>query len=338
MKKFKFLLASIAMVLVMIIACEEPAIVMEEAQKAQEEELLARNNPKGKVIICHYDNILMEYYQLSINENALDSHLDNHKYTDGSDSGPLIVSINGEEAADDRDKDGIADCADCDPDDPRVGEKRYKYYKDEDGDGYGNKDIFKWKCETRVTLVGWTQLFEECDDDSTVNPGVTEICDGIDNNCDGDIDEGFDQDNDGFTTCQGDCDDDDDQIFPFSPYGAYVFIKEVNGTHYFHNIMIDGFDGTFYTGSGIREDGSDTFYLDIRVVVDGSGNMTMNIEQWKNDSDKSGDIQNCWELEGIVLECGGVDRQLFSHTDTVLGCQLGKPDWFKSGEAYPHIW
>src|SRR4051812_32980626 len=46
---------------------------------------------------------------------------------------------------------------------------------DEDGDGYTPSD-------------------GDCDDSNpAVNPGTAEICDGVDNNCDGDIDENADE-------------------------------------------------------------------------------------------------------------------------------------------------
>ena len=41
-----------------------------------------------------------------------------------------------------------------------------------------------------------------------------EVCDGKDNDCDEEIDEGFDQDEDGYKTCDGDCDDADSIINP----------------------------------------------------------------------------------------------------------------------------
>jgi hypothetical protein len=35
----------------------------------------------------------------------------------------------------------------------------------------------------------------------------TEFCNGADDDCDGTVDEGFDQDGDSYTTCAGDCND-----------------------------------------------------------------------------------------------------------------------------------
>ena len=82
------------------------------------------------------------------------------------------------------------------------------WYIDEDGDGYGNGDLFVYSCEQPE---GFVEQSGDCSDyDPSFNPGVQEICDGKDNDCDGDIDEDFmvdmylDNDGDGFgSTIQG---------------------------------------------------------------------------------------------------------------------------------------
>ena len=59
---------------------------------------------------------------------------------------------------------------------------------------------------------------EDCDEtDPSVNPNGTEFCDNQDNDCDNQVDEDFDFDGDGFTTCQipvPDCDDADSSVNP----------------------------------------------------------------------------------------------------------------------------
>jgi len=57
---------------------------------------------------------------------------------------------------------------------------------------------------------GYTTCDGDCDDtNAAVHPGATETCNGVDDDCNGSIDEPFDADGDGVASCDGDCNDAD---------------------------------------------------------------------------------------------------------------------------------
>ena len=108
------------------------------------------------------------------------------------------------------------------------------WFADTDGDGYGDAYTSAYACDAPS---GYISDSTDCDDtDLATYPGATEICDTLDNDCDGDVDEGLfyvsyaDVDGDGFgdasstledcVTPSGyvadatDCDDADASIYP----------------------------------------------------------------------------------------------------------------------------
>lgn len=132
----------------------------------------------------------------------------------------------------------VLDSTDCNDNDNQI-TGSIMYYVDADNDTYGDFATGALFCTNPG--AGYVTNSSDCDDsNNSIFPGATEICDGIDNDCVGGIDNGLtfvtyytDADLDGFgigtgqSLCQnpgtgfaivaGDCNDTDDQINPDSP-------------------------------------------------------------------------------------------------------------------------
>jgi len=121
------------------------------------------------------------------------------------------------------------------------------YYLDMDNDGYGDADNSITDCSP-VPPAGYSDNDQDCNDDNNqINPAMSESCNGLDDDCDEEVDEDLplttyypDNDNDGYgdetqptETCDGpptgyitqggDCDDENETVYPGAP-GTFVGI------------------------------------------------------------------------------------------------------------------
>ena len=184
--------------------------------------------------------------------------------------------------------------------------------EDLDGDGY---------CGALNCTDG--SIPGDCDDtNAAINPAATEVCDTIDNNCNGSVDEGLtsDADGDGYSdigSCEGSADDCDDSL---------------NTTYPGADELCDGVDNDCDTD--IDEDAVDTqtFYED--ADGDGYGDADVSVIECNPPADYVTDATDCDDAldttyPGAVELCDGIDNDC----DTEIDNNVTYVDWFMDGDG-----
>jgi hypothetical protein len=264
----------------------------------------------GKVVVAVHDDAggrVVIMGDSNVWKNALISSYDNASFAIN------VFEWLRKSDLEDGDGDTYTDCDDCDDNNNSVfpGATETCDGRDNDCDGSYDENFDSdgdtyTICGTRTTNGNPCPV--DCNDsNSNIYPGAPELCDGLDNNCNG-VDE-VDLDQDAYYECEGDCDDNDNTVYPGAPELCDGKDNNCNG------IWDEGFDGDndTYTSCGTRttngsqcpvdcDDTDSAIYPGASELCDGKDNNCDGIGEVDPDED------GYFECEG---DCDNADDTIY---------------------------
>lgn len=183
-------------------------------------------------------------------------------------------------------------------------------------------------CLVDFDLDGFDSTVDCNDTLATCYPGAPELCDGLDNNCDGIIpSEEFDNDGDGVTACEGDWDDTDPNSYPNAPEICDGIDNDGDGNIPAEEMDNDG-DG-FSICEGDFDDDDANSYVGAPEICDGldnDGDGDTPAEELDNDGDGYASCEGDFDdndatvYPGATELCDGIDNDCDNEIDEDLNC------------------